>query len=353
MTRRMVILTEGYSNPRSAKTAANVIRYRPEEVLAVLDSTQVGRHSGELLQAGAVPFVARLADVPGADTLLIGIAPPGGRIPAAWRAIILEAIERGMNIVSGLHEFLTDDPEFVAAAAARKVSLQDVRRNHERDVATCLDLDDSTLRVLTVGHDCSVGKMVAAVELTRACLSRGIDAKFLATGQTGIMIDGDGVPIDCVVADFVNGAIEKLVRRHQHHDVLLIEGQGSLAHPAYSAVTLGLLHGCAPQAMIFVYEAGRTKTTSVEHRPIPPIRDIKRCFETMAEIRYPSRTIGFAINGRLLNDQQAKDERRRIEDEFGLPACDLFRDGPEVLVAAIEGARADLNRLHPRLPRVV
>jgi uncharacterized NAD-dependent epimerase/dehydratase family protein len=351
MARRLVILTEGFSNPRTAKTAANVIRYRPEEVLAVLDSTQVGRHSGELLQAGRVPFVARLADVPDADTLLIGIAPPGGKIPAPWRAVILEAIDRGMDVVSGLHEFLGDDAEFAEAARRRGVRLQDVRRNHERDVATCLDIDPSTLRVLTVGHDCSVGKMVAAVELTRACTARGLDAKFLATGQTGIMIDGDGVPVDCVVSDFVNGAVERLVKRHQHHDILLIEGQGSLAHPAYSAVTLGLLHGCAPQAMIFCYEAGRTRTTSVEHRPIPPIRDIKRCFETMAEIRHPSRTIGFAINGRLLDDSAARDERRRIEDEFGLPACDLFRDGPEALLAAIVAARADLDRLHPRPQR--
>lgn len=346
--RRMVILTEGFTNPRTAKTAANVIRYRPEEVVAVLDGTQAGRHSGELLQFGSVPIVATLAEAGPADTLLIGIAPPGGRIPASWRVVILEAISRGMDVVSGLHEFLADDVEFAAAAAKAGTRLVDVRRNHERQVARCQGFDDSCLRVLTVGHDCSIGKMVTALELTLACQRRGIDAQFLATGQTGIMISGDGVPVDSVVADFVNGSVENLVLRHQSHDVLLVEGQGSLVHPAYSAVTLGLLHGCAPQAMILCYEAGRTRTTSVEHRLIPPLRDVKRAFEVMAELRHPSRFIGIAINSRLLDAEQAETERKRVQDEFGLPACDVLRDGPEVLLTAIEAALTDLRRLYPR-----
>lgn len=348
MSRRIVVLTEGYTNPRTAKTAANLIRYRPEEVLAVLDATQAGKRSGELLQVGDVPIVASLDEAPATDTLLIGIAPPGGRIPEPWRKIILEAIARGMNIVSGLHEFLCDDPEFSAAASRAGVELQDVRKNRERSIAKCIGLDDSTLRVATVGHDCSVGKMLAAIELTQGCCRRGMDAKFLATGQTGIMIDGDGVPIDCVVADFVNGAIESLVLKYQHHDVLLIEGQGSLAHPSYSAVTAGLLHGSAPQAMIFVYEAGRTATTSVDHRPIPPLRDIVNCFEVMARLRHPSRMIGFAVNTRLLDSKSAEEECRKIEREFGLPACDVIRDGSDRLVDAIESALRDQRRLYPR-----
>ncbi|MEZ6106508.1 MAG: DUF1611 domain-containing protein [Pirellulaceae bacterium] len=348
MNRRIVILTEGYSNPRTAKTAANLIRYRPQEVVAVLDATQAGKRSGELLQVGDVPVIASLDDAPDSDTLLIGIAPPGGRIPDPWRRIILDAIGRGKQIVSGLHEFLSDDPEFAEAAELHGVRLHDVRKNHLRSIAKCEGLDESTLRVLTVGHDCSVGKMLTALELTHGCQQRSIDAKFLATGQTGIMIDGDGIPIDCVVADFVNGAIESLVLRHQRHDVLLIEGQGSLAHPAYSAVTAGLLHGAAPQAMIFVYEAGRTATTSVEHRPIPPIRDIVNCFETMARLRHPSRMIGFAVNTRLLDSEAAREECRRIEQECGVPACDVVRDGPGRLVDAIESALTDQRRLHPR-----
>src|SRR6185503_19118560 len=209
--RRIVILTDGRTTPTSAKTASCVVRYKPEEVVALLDTTQPGKTAGELLGVGgSIPVVANLADAPSANTLLIGIAPSGGKLPPAWREILLEAIERGMNIVSGLHDFLSSDPEFAAAAAKRGVQIHDVRKNNERDVANRLNLREDCLRIHTIGQDCSVGKMLASVELAIALKKRGYDAKFVATGQTGIMIEGDGCPVDCVVSDFVNGAVEKL-----------------------------------------------------------------------------------------------------------------------------------------------
>jgi uncharacterized NAD-dependent epimerase/dehydratase family protein len=336
MSRRIVCLTQGHTNPHTAKTAASVIRYRAEEVVAVLDSAHAGEDLPSLLGVGAgVPIVASLADAPTANTLLIGIAPPGGKIPSAWRAIVLEAIRRGMDIVSGLHDFLSDDPEFAAAAREHQVRLVDVRKNHEQTIARRIGINPNCLRVHTVGHDCSIGKMCVAIEVTNALKQRGYDAKFVATGQTGILVEGDGLPIDCIVADFVSGAAEKLVLANQHHQILVIEGQGSLVHPSYSGVTLSLLHGSQPQALILCYEVGRETVTGVEQMRIPPLAEIKRLNELMAGVMGPSEFIGLGMNSRRVSASEAEAERARRVAEFGLPVCDVFRDGPAVLADAV------------------
>lgn len=336
MGRKLVILTEGYTNPHTAKTASCLIRYRRDEVLALLDSTQSGRTAQDLLGVGgALPIVSSLAQVPDANTLLLGIAPPGGKIPKAWRPVILEAIDRGMNVTAGLHDFLTDDEEFVSAARRRGVTLTDVRKNSERDIARCDGLSDDCLRVLTVGHDCSIGKMVTSVEITE-CLKRGgHDAKFIATGQTGIMVEGDGCPIDRVISDFVSGAVEKLVKANQHHGILLIEGQGSLVHPSYSGVTLSLMHGAAPHALILCYEVGREFVTGLEPLRIPPLRRIKELNETMAGIFRPCPVIGIAMNSSKLDAAAAEAELARVRAEFNLPVCDVIRHGPDELARAV------------------
>jgi uncharacterized NAD-dependent epimerase/dehydratase family protein len=332
----LIILTEGHSNPVAAKTACCILRYRPEEVVALLDQSQAGRKSEELFGVGgATPIVARLDDAPEANTLLIGIAPSGGRIPQAWRAVILEALDRGMDVVSGLHEFIADDQQFAAAAQKSGANIVDVRKNNEHDVSHRKGLREECLRIHTVGQDCSIGKMLVAVELTNALKADGQDAKFIATGQTGIMVEGDGVPIDRVIADFVAGAIEKQVLAHQHHEILVVEGQGSLSHPRYSAVTLGLLHGCAPHGMILCYEPGRTHVHGMEYIELKPLDHLLNVYETMANLVSPSKVIGIAINSRRLYDEQAARERERVSREFGLPACDVIRDGADDLVQAI------------------
>jgi uncharacterized NAD-dependent epimerase/dehydratase family protein len=334
--RRIIILTEGHTEPHAGKTAACVIRYRGQDVVALLDATQAGRTSGELLGAGNVPIVARLDDAPEANTLLLGIAPAGGKIPPPWRAIILDAIaRRKMEVISGLHDFIGDDPEFSAAAKQSGVSIYDVRKNSEKTIARRKGLRPDCLRVHTVGHDCSVGKMVVSVEVTNGLKRRGYDAKFIATGQTGIMVEGDGLPIDCIVADFVSGAAEKLILQNQHHDILVVEGQGTLIHPSYSGVTLSLLHGCAPQALILCYEVGRECVTGVESVKIPPLAEIKRIFEVMSNVHQPCKIIGIGINSRWVSADEAARERERVKSEFGLPACDVFRDGPDELVEAV------------------
>ncbi len=335
MPRSIVILTEGHTNPHTAKTASCMIRYKGDEVVALLDGAQRGKTSRDLLQVGDVPVVASLSEAPPANTLLLGIAPAGGKIPASWRPIILEAIARKMNILSGLHDFVSADAEFVAAAQKHGVELIDVRKNNERDIARRRGLRPDCLRILTVGHDCSIGKMVAAVELTNGLKQRGRDAKFIATGQTGIMVEGDGCPIDCVVADFVSGAVEKMVLKHQHHEILIVEGQGSLVHPSYSGVTLSLLHGCLPHALIMVYEVGRDCVTGVEHVKIPPLAKIRELNELMGGINQPCPVIGVAMNSRRISAEQAEEERRRVSQEMNLPVCDVIRHGPGELVDAI------------------
>src|SRR3954468_3014963 len=174
MSRRIIILTEGHTEPHAGKTAAAVIRYRGHEVVALLDGTQKGRTSGELLGTGNVPIVGKLDDAPDANTLLLGIAPPGGKIPAPWRAIILDAIaRRKMDVISGLHDFISDDPDFSAAAKKSGVTIYDVRKNSEKTIARRQGLRADCLRVHAVGHDCSIGKMVVSIEVTNALKKRG------------------------------------------------------------------------------------------------------------------------------------------------------------------------------------
>ncbi|HTN76928.1 MAG TPA: DUF1611 domain-containing protein [Pirellulaceae bacterium] len=337
MARKIVCLTEGHTNPHTAKTAASVIRYRPDEAVAVLDSTHRGGDLEALLGVGrGLPIIGSLAEAPaGSNTLLIGIAPPGGKIPAEWRAIVLEAIERGMEIVSGLHDFLSDDAEFVAAAERKHVRLFDVRKNSEKTIARRVGINPNCLRIHTVGHDCSIGKMCVALEVTNALRDRGYDAKFVATGQTGIMVEGDGLPIDCIVADFVAGAAEKLVLDNQQHQILLIEGQGSLTHPSYSGVTLGLLHGSQPQGLILCYEVGREKVTGIESMTIPPLATIKSLNEQMANVMHRCEVLGIGMNSRRVTRLGMEEERARREAEFQLPVCDVYRDGPGRLADAV------------------
>lgn len=338
--RRIVLLTEGHSEPVTGKTASCLLRYCAGQVVALLDSTQQGRTAEDLFGiGGSIPVVGRLADADDANELVIGIAPPGGNVPSAWRPVLLEAIDRGMRIISGLHDFLGDDPELATAAAARGVVLVDIRRNEERDVSCRQGLREECLRLLTVGQDCSVGKMVAAVELSRGLTRRGLAAKFVATGQTGIMIEGDGCPIDRVISDFVNGAIEKQVLAHQHNDVLVVEGQASITHPRYSAVSTGLLHGCMPHGMILVYEAGRTHHMGMPHVPLPSLEQVIRAYECLAEFGGGGRVIGVAINSRLLSPAAAAMERDRVRHALGLPAADPVRDGCDELLDAVEALR--------------
>ncbi len=333
--RKMIILTDGHTDLHTAKTAICVIRYRPQEVVAVLDRESAGKTCQELIGVGGrIPVVASLAEAPEANTLLVGIAPPGGKIPEHWRPIVLEAIARKLSIVSGLHDFLKDDPEFARAAAEHGVRLVDLRDNDERDVARCEGFRKGCLRLHTVANDCSCGKMVVAVEVAEGLQRAGVDAAFVATGQTGIMVAGSGCAVDRVISDFVSGAAEKLILANEHHEAVVVEGQGSLFHPRYSGVTLGLLHGLMPDGLILCYEMGRKVIFGMETFALPPLRKVIDFCETAAGVMHPCRVIGVAVNGQRYCDDEVAAECERVGRELGLPTCDVIRHGPEKLVDA-------------------
>jgi uncharacterized NAD-dependent epimerase/dehydratase family protein len=343
--RRMIILTDGHTDAHTAKTAICVLRYKPEEVVAVLDSHSAGKTCQEVVGVGGgIPIVASLGDAPEANTLLIGIAPPGGKIPQAWRPIIIQAIARKLTIVSGLHDFLNRDPEFAAAAAAHGVELGDVRANDANDCANREGIRDGCLRIHTIGNDCSLGKMLVSVELSNGLKRAGVDSKFVATGQTGIMVEGDGCPVDCVTADFVNGAAERLVLANQDHDVIVIEGQGSLFHPRYSCVTLGLLHGSMPDGLIMCYEMGREVIGGMPDFPLARLERVREIYETSANIMHPCRVIGVAMNSSKCSEEAADEERRQVRRRLGLPVCDVIRHGPDELVEAVLNLKRTLKK---------
>jgi uncharacterized NAD-dependent epimerase/dehydratase family protein len=348
--RRIVILAEGNFGFHHGKTAMGVIRYGRERVVAVVDSTQAGRNVREWLGDSGrydIPIVASLNDaigfVPRANALLIGIAPTGGRLPDSWRSAILAGIRSGLDILSGLHSFLGDDPEIAEAARTAGVRLVDYRRPPERE-ATAVGRQHLPGRrvILTVGTDCAIGKMSVALELRRAALAAGRSAVFVPTGQTGMMIEGWGVAVDRVVADFLQGAVEDLVAEGEAQgEWVLVEGQGSLDHPAYSSVTLGLIHGATPHAMIMVHKPGLADH-DFEHLaerrfPIAPLPGFIALHERVAELVAPSKVVAVALNTSMVADDA--EARRLIEataEETGLACDDPVRFGPDALWARIE-----------------
>lgn len=342
--RRYVILAEGKFGDPSSKTAMGVIAYGRDDVVAVLDSTQAGSNVSAWLPAHDIPIVASLgAALPRAPTaLLLGIAPAGGKIPALWRTIIGEAIGHGLDIVSGLHELVSQDPEFEAAASAAGVDLVDYRVPPERhEVASGRRHRDGAHVVLTVGTDCAVGKMTVALELRRAAVKAGVSTTFVPTGQTGMMIEGWGVPVDAVVSDFLSGTCEWLVEEAEDMgDWIFVEGQGSLDHPSYSSVTLGLVHGAAPDAMVLVHEVGRTVHHGWEGSDsmaatIKPLAENIALYETVAAAVASSTVAAIALNTRNLSEEDARTEIASVANATGLPTDDPVRFGPDGLFAAL------------------
>jgi D-glutamate N-acetyltransferase len=346
--RRLVILTEGQWHGHHAKTATGVIRYGQDDVVALLDSTIAGRNVDEWMPGHDIPAVATLEEALASprgrpDALLIGIAPTGGRLPAEWRVTILAAIRAGLDILSGLHTFLGDDPEVSAAAREAGVTIVDYRRPPERmETAVGRPHQPGKRVILTVGTDCAIGKMSVALELRAAARAAGRSAAFVPTGQTGMMIDGWGAAVDRLISDFAQGTVEWMIEEGERRgDWVIVEGQGSLDHPAYSSVTLALIHGATPHAMVLVHKAGQTEH-DFEHLPgtsfpIAPLRPFIEIHERVAGLVAPSKVVAIALNtSSIASSDDARAEIARVAAETGLPVDDPFRFGPGPLWAAIE-----------------
>jgi uncharacterized NAD-dependent epimerase/dehydratase family protein len=341
--KRYLILAEGRSaDPHYGKTARGVIRYAPDPTVAILDSTRAGE-----TQDG-IPIVSSVNDAFcfNPTTALVGVATQGGRFPPAWRELLKAAIAKGLDVENGLHEFLNDDPELAELAARHGVELRDLRRPPAGlDVPSGENLRVPASIVLTVGSDCAIGKKTVALELDLEARRRGLASVFVPTGQTGIAIAGWGIAIDAVVADFLAGAAERLVVEGHRRggELLFVEGQGSLSHPAYSGVTLGLIHGAAPHAFVLCHRAGATEVEGYPGHPLPSLRELVELHERISLPLRPARVACLALNTRGLDDVRARGAIEAAQEETGLPADDPVRFGAGRLldgVLAAVGAQA-------------
>lgn len=341
--RRIVVLSEGYFGDLEAKTASGLIMCRPEEVVAVIDSTKAGRSVREVLGfGGEIPIVRDLeASLKyGPNALLIGIAPRGGKLPAEWRNQVKQALENGLDVISGLHDMLNEDSELSMIALLKKAKIWDLReaRQFNKVAIGAPNLIEAKV-ILTVGTDCKVGKMIAAIEMAKEATNWGWNPFFAATGQTGMVITGSGVPIDSIIGDFMAGALEEfLIEKSKSCDLLLVEGQGTLIHPGYSGVSLALIHGCLPDVMILCHFPGRKKIKNYDIS-IPPLPEIIKLHEEVAKPVKPCKVTGICLNTQELTEEEAKQELKKVEAETGLPATDPVRFGCKGLVRALEFLR--------------
>lgn len=337
--RRYVVFAPGAFASRAAKTAHGVIAYAADETVAVVDPEHAGKRVRDVLPylASDAPIVASVAAslACGPTALLIGIAPPGGALPESYRPEIVAALRARLEIVNGLHVFLGDDPELRALAEANGTPIWDLRRPPPASLFSGAAYDVAATIVLTVGSDCAVGKMTVALELTRAAKAAGIDAAFVPTGQTGMAIAGWGTAIDRVIADFAAGAAEQLVLEGERRacELLLVEGQGGINHPAYGAVTLALLYGCAPDALVLVHRPTRT---TIEGYDVPLLgyRELIRSYEGLCAGVKPAQVVAVALNTFDLDATAAEQAIAEARAQTGLPCDDVVRNGPHALYAA-------------------
>lgn len=320
------------TSPTDAKTASGIRQWRPEKCVGQW------RLAKEAIDLGLPDMLPANAHAAGARTMIIGVAPFGGAIDPEWIDAALVALSAGLDVASGMHARLSDQPALVEAAARSGRKLHDVR-HADRKFPVATGVGRRGKRLLTVGTDCAVGKKYAALAIHAALAERGADATFRATGQTGILIAGGGVAIDAVVADFISGAAETLSPDNDpaHWDV--IEGQGSLFHPAYAGVSLGLMHGSQPDAIVVCHDPARSHIDGYPQYPLP---SLDKCIDThlqAAQLTNPrAECVGIAINGSRLNATELAAEMSAIEKRFGLPCIDPVATGAGRIVDRLLGA---------------
>lgn len=314
--------------PDRAKTAVGILRYGDHDVVAVLDRDSAGdRVADHLPDVQDAPIVESMADTPDCDALVIGVAPIGGGFEDSWRPDVRSALEDGCDVIAGLHYLLSEDEEFARLADEHGCTLRDVRQPPEdltvaKGTAGAVDAQV----VLTVGTDCSAGKMTSSYELRDAARERGLDAAVVPTGQTGIMISGWGIAIDRVISDFAAGATERLVEEASDHDVLFVEGQGAIVHPAYSGVTTSILHGSQPDSMILCHVAGQETVGGYDDYQLPDPESYAELYESMAAPICDATIDAGFLNTSALEESEATAAIEGYEQTLGVPATDPVRN---------------------------
>ena len=342
--RRYAVLADGWFANRHAKTAHGLIRYGRDEVACVIDSALAGRRVLDVMSnllepaRGDTPIVASLWEAlefrP--TSVLVGLAPPGGRLPEAWMRSLREAAEHGVEIVSGLHQRLA--PELPGA------KVWDVREPPEGiPIFSGEGFGVEPPVALAVGTSSAIGKMTAVLEIQRAASRRGTRAEFVPTGQTGAVIAGWGICIDAVVSDFAAGASERLVLeaagREPAPDLILVEGQGSIAHPAYSGVTTALLHGSCPDCLILCADAHGPEDELFPGVPFPEPKNIARLYEDLAALTKPAPVVAVSVNTSAIGDAaEAEALLDRVSEQTGLPTADPVRGNPGPILDALLAA---------------
>jgi uncharacterized NAD-dependent epimerase/dehydratase family protein len=333
--KRYLVLAEAKSGDEHyGKTMRGIVHYAPHPVVAILDSTRAGESYEGIPIVGTVEEATPL----GPTTAAVGVATQGGRFPPAWRELLKDSIRAGLDLENGLHEFISEDQELAALAAEHGVELRDLRKPPaDLSVPTGENLQVPATIVLTVGSDCAIGKKTVAVELDLAARGRGLESVFVPTGQTGIWIAGWGIAIDAVVSDFLAGAAERLVVEGAARggELLWVEGQGSLVHPAYSGVTMGLMHGAAPHAYVLVHKARTTHTEGYPDHPLPPLRDLIELHERASLPLRPAKVVAIALHTGALGEDEARAEIAQVHEETGLPVDDPVRFGADTLLNAV------------------
>ncbi len=315
----------------AAKVAQGINDWRPDSVSGQF------RLPGCNADMGIPDLTLAEAKAVGAKTLVIGVANRGGVISAAWKAVLVEALEAGFDVASGLHSLLNDETELVAAAQTNGCTLHDVRvPTAAYPIAT--GVPRTGKRCLAVGTDCSVGKMYTGIAMEREMLARGMKATFRSTGQTGILITGGGVPLDAVIADFMAGSVEYLTPDNDADHWDLIEGQGSLYHVSYSGVTMALIHGGQPDALILCHEPTRKHMRGLPGYHQPTLEVLRDTALQMALVANPEcKVVAVSVNTQHLGEAEALAYLTGVETELGLPTVDPFRQGAGRLVDALAG----------------